>query len=173
MPRIATFRGRTGSIFVQRENPWTNLSGKFGEIVKKGLARPKKGSIILVTPPPWFFDRKRLSPAQKAVNQIFGEIQRRTAGMPLDKRFEETKKEMTNLRIEVEPIEEANRIVYRARIMKLDLESGQLQTIGERIVDVKMKPMPRAARVPAVAPARRGLREVTEWVLNHIEKKHS
>lgn len=56
-----------------KTNPWTNPHSKFNKIVNEGLARPKK-NWVLASPPPWYFDRRRLSPAQQRVNAEFKSV---------------------------------------------------------------------------------------------------
>lgn len=80
-----------GKIFLIKTSGWSNMSGKLGEIVREGLARPKK-MIVLATPPPWFNNKEALSPAQRAVNQEFANIQRQYAGMPLKERIAATRR---------------------------------------------------------------------------------
>lgn len=83
-----------GKVFLIKTNGWSNSSGKLEEIVREGLARPKK-TFVLAAPPPWFGNPKALSPAQRAVNQEFGNIQRQYAGLPLKERIAATKRALT------------------------------------------------------------------------------
>lgn len=83
-----------GKVFLIKTNGWSNMSGKLEEIVREGLARPKK-MFVLATPPPWFGNPNALSPAQRAVNQEFGNIQRQYAGLPLKERIAATKRALT------------------------------------------------------------------------------
>jgi hypothetical protein len=76
-----------GNIKLAKSNPWANMRGKFGAIVREGLAKPKKPEYILASPPPWYFDKNALSPAQKQVIETFREVARRTAGLPLRDRI--------------------------------------------------------------------------------------
>ena len=76
-----------GNIKLAKSNPWANMRGKFGAIVREGLAKPKKPEYILASPPPWYFDKNALSPAQKQVIEIFRDVAMRTAGLPLRDRI--------------------------------------------------------------------------------------
>lgn len=82
-----------GKVFLVKQSGWANLSGKFGAIVREGLATPKK-SVILATPPPWYGNPNALSPAQRAVNAEFARIARATAGQPLRERIAQIKSQM-------------------------------------------------------------------------------
>jgi len=91
-----------GNIKLVKQNGWANLSGKFGTIVRAGLAKPKK-QFVLAQPPPWFFDKNALSPNQRAVNDAFRNIAIRTRGMPLKDRIAEIKRELAGRKFAVTP----------------------------------------------------------------------
>jgi hypothetical protein len=86
-----------GRVFLIKSSGWSNMSGKLGSIVREGLARPKK-MVVLATPPPWFNNKEALSPAQRAVNEEFANIQRQYAGMPLRERIMATKRALKGRR---------------------------------------------------------------------------
>jgi hypothetical protein len=89
------------SIFILKVNPWARRRGKFRSIVNEGLVDLKKGAYILATPPPWFGNKNALSPAQREVNRIFADIQRRYAGLPLKERIKATKQALTGRKFAV------------------------------------------------------------------------
>jgi len=89
-----------GKIFLIKTSGWGNMSGKLGSIVREGLAKPKK-MVILATPPPWYGNKEALSPAQRAVNEEFGRIQRQYAGLPLKERIQATKRALKGRRFAV------------------------------------------------------------------------
>ena len=91
-----------GNIRLVKQSGWANLSGKFGEIVRAGLAKPKK-QFVLAQPPPWFFDKNALSPNQRAVNDAFKAVAMRTRGMPLKNRIVEIKRELAGRKFAVAP----------------------------------------------------------------------
>ena len=91
-----------GNIKLVKQSGWANLSGKFGTIVRAGLAKPKK-QLILASPPPWFFDKNKLSDAQRAVNNAFRNVAMRTKGMPLKDRIAEIKRELAGRKFAVAP----------------------------------------------------------------------
>jgi len=91
-----------GNIKLVKTNPWANMSGKFGTIVRAGLAKPKK-PLMLAQPPPWFFDKNALSPNQRAVNDAFKAVAMRTKGMPLKDRIVEIKRELAGRKFAVAP----------------------------------------------------------------------
>jgi hypothetical protein len=91
-----------GNIKLVKQSGWANLSGRFGEIVRAGLARPKK-QFVLAQPPPWFFDKEALSPAQKQVTETFRNVAMRTRGMPLKDRIAEIKRELAGRKFAVAP----------------------------------------------------------------------
>jgi len=91
-----------GNIKLVKTNPWANMSGKFGTIVREGLAKPKK-PLILAQPPPWFFNKEALSPNQKAVNDAFRAVAVRTRGMSLKDRIAEIKRELAGRKFAVAP----------------------------------------------------------------------
>lgn len=74
-----------GSIKLIKVNPWTSQGTKMHAIVNAGLAKPKK-SAFLASPPPWFFDKRLLSPAQRAVNDAFRSLAT-GRGVPLKDRI--------------------------------------------------------------------------------------
>jgi hypothetical protein len=92
-----------GNIKLAKTNPWANMRGKFGEIVRAGLAKPKKPEYILAQPPPWFFNKEALSPNQRAVNEAFRNVAMRTRGMPLKDRIAEIKRELAGKKFAVAP----------------------------------------------------------------------
>lgn len=116
-PKISIF----GKIFLVKSNAWANMSGKFGAIVREGLARPKPKLVILATPPPWFFDKNALSPAQREINERFANIARRTAGLPLIERIRAIKQEMTGYRA-------------RARAARAPAPRPRIEEVRERAV---------------------------------------
>jgi hypothetical protein len=91
-----------GNVKLVKQSGWANLSGKFGTIVREGLAKPKK-PLILASPPPWYFDKEKLSQAQRAVNDAFREIAMRTKGMPLKDRIAEIKKGLAGRKFKAVP----------------------------------------------------------------------
>jgi len=72
-PKLPLF----GKVFLLKHNPW--LSGDLAEIVKAGLAKPKK-EWILATPPPWMGNPDRLSDAQLAQVLRFSKVAREIKG---------------------------------------------------------------------------------------------
>ena len=91
-----------GNIKLVKQSGWANMSGKFGEIVREGLAKPKR-QLVLAQPPPWFFDKNKLSEKQKAVNDAFREVAMRTKGMPLKDRIAEIKRALAGRKFAVAP----------------------------------------------------------------------
>lgn len=91
-----------GNVKLVKTNPWANMSGKFGTIVRAGLAKPKK-PLILAQPPPWYFNKDALSPNQRAVNDAFRAVAMRTRGMPLKDRIAEIKRELAGKKFAVAP----------------------------------------------------------------------
>lgn len=91
-----------GNIKLVKQSGWANMSGRLGEIVRAGLAKPKK-QFVLAQPPPWFFDKNALSPNQRAVNDAFREVATRTRGMPLKDRIAEIKRTLAGRKFAVAP----------------------------------------------------------------------
>jgi len=77
-----------GTATVWARNPW--FSGKLATAVKLGLAKPKK-DIVFKTPPPWYFNKEALSPAQRRQIERFTAVARATAGMDVVTRLREIK----------------------------------------------------------------------------------
>lgn len=71
-------------------NPWYMGSGKFGAIVRQGLAKPTK-PFYFRAPPPWYRNFSALSPRQKEIVRRFTEVSRATAGKPLIERIKSIK----------------------------------------------------------------------------------
>ena len=70
-------------------NPWYLGSGKFGPIVREGIARPHK-PFYFRRPPPWYKAPWKLSPAQKRVCAEFASLA--STHEPLKQRLEKIKK---------------------------------------------------------------------------------
>jgi len=82
-----------GQKLILKRNPWYYGVGKFGEIVKQGLATPHE-PFYLATPPPWFEDPTKLSDAQLAVVRDFIKINWEYKGKPLAERLKAIKERM-------------------------------------------------------------------------------
>jgi len=74
----------TDTVRIVKRNPW--LSGNLARLVDLGLANPKT-IFVYARPPPWFRDPSKLTPKQKAVVDVFININKQFRGRPLGARI--------------------------------------------------------------------------------------